>query len=263
MKAIGDEIAAAGKPVDDDEMVSFILNGLDHDYNPIVSSVQVVQMRLEMLDQRSGTQYQSSANSASRGRGGYNSHGHGSNRGRGTGRRGSGGRCTSPSTNKTGGQSSKPRCQIYSKPNHTALECWYRFEEDYQPPSNSKSGGSSSAAYGVDTNWYVDSGASVHMTGELEKVTLRDKYGGHDQIHTANGSGMSISNIGHSALQTPVQKVLLRNILHVPNAHKSLASVHCLAAENNIYFEFHPNFFLIVQRRWFFIEADVKEVSIL
>ena len=39
MKTLGDEIAAAGKPIDDDEMVSFIMNGLDSDYNPIVSSV--------------------------------------------------------------------------------------------------------------------------------------------------------------------------------------------------------------------------------
>ena len=39
MKTLGDEIAAAGKPIDDDEMVSFIMNGLDSDYNPIVPSV--------------------------------------------------------------------------------------------------------------------------------------------------------------------------------------------------------------------------------
>ena len=39
MKALGDELAAAGKPVPDDEMVSFILSGLGIEYNPIVSSV--------------------------------------------------------------------------------------------------------------------------------------------------------------------------------------------------------------------------------
>lgn len=36
MKALGDELAAAGRPVDDEEMVTFILVGLDFDYNPLV-----------------------------------------------------------------------------------------------------------------------------------------------------------------------------------------------------------------------------------
>jgi hypothetical protein len=48
--------------------------------------------------------------------------------------------------------------------------------------------------YGVDTNWYVNSGASDH--------TVRDKYHGQDQVHTANGSGMEISSIGHTVLHT-------------------------------------------------------------
>ena len=39
VKAIGDELAAAGKPVGDDELVTFILAGLDFDYNPLVSSI--------------------------------------------------------------------------------------------------------------------------------------------------------------------------------------------------------------------------------
>ena len=111
-----------------------------------------------------------------------------------------------------------------------------------------KKSGGPPTAYGVDTNWYVDSGASDHVTADLEKMSVRDKYGGHDQVHTTNGSGMRISNIGHASLHTPVRNLLLRNILHVPSAHKSLASVHRLALDNNVYFEFHPNFFLIKDR---------------
>jgi hypothetical protein len=32
-------------------------------------------------------------------------------------------------------------------------------------------------------------------------------------------------------------------VLHVPSAAKNLVSVHKLAADNNAYLEFHPNFF--------------------
>ena len=106
MKTIGDEIAATGKVVDEDEMVGYILNGLDFDYNPVVSSIlgrtdpitmsdlyaQLLsyETRLEMLRENNhdGGHYQSSVNSASRGRGGR-----GRNpRGRGQGGRSGGGR---------------------------------------------------------------------------------------------------------------------------------------------------------------------------
>jgi hypothetical protein len=100
----------------------------------------------------------------------------------------------------------------------------------------------------VDTNWYVDSSATYHITGELDKLTIREKYGGRDQIHGANGSGMSISNIGHSTLHTPIRALHLNNILHVPSANKSLASVHRITSNNNAFLEFHPNFFLIKDR---------------
>lgn len=36
MRRIAEEMAAAGKPLDDDDVVSHILNGLDAEYNPLV-----------------------------------------------------------------------------------------------------------------------------------------------------------------------------------------------------------------------------------
>ena len=39
MRSLADEIASAGKAIDDDELVSYILAGLDFDYNPIVSAL--------------------------------------------------------------------------------------------------------------------------------------------------------------------------------------------------------------------------------
>lgn len=39
MCSFKDELATVGKVIDDDEMVQFILNGFDFDYNPFVSSM--------------------------------------------------------------------------------------------------------------------------------------------------------------------------------------------------------------------------------
>ena len=123
--------------------------------------------------------------------------------------------------------------------------CWHRFE-DYQPYT--KTAGAAQVNYGVDTNWYVDNGATDHITAELEKLSVRDKYKGTDQVHTASGSGMQISNIGHAILHTPIKPLHLQNVLHVPSANKSLVSVHHLTSDNNTFIEFHPHYFLIKDR---------------
>jgi hypothetical protein len=78
---------------------------------------------------------------------------------------------------------------------------------------------------------------------------MREKYGGRDQVHTANGSGMQISNIGHATtLHSPIRNLHLKKVLHVPSAHKNLISVHRIASDNNVFLEFHPNFFLVKDR---------------
>jgi hypothetical protein len=62
----------------------------------------------------------------------------------------------------------------------------------------------------VDTNWYTDMGATDHITGELERLDVRHKYNGNDQVHMASGSGLNISHIGHSIISTLVEILFLR-----------------------------------------------------
>jgi histone deacetylase 1/2 len=100
-------------------------------------------------------------------------------------------------------------------------------------------------SYGVDTNWYIDSGATDHVTSELDKLTVQDKYGGHDQVHSASGAGMEINHICSRILRTPSSNIHLRKILHVPKANKNLLPVHRLARDNNAFLEFHPHHFFI------------------
>ena len=260
VKAIGDELVAAGRPVPDEELVTFILAGLDFDYNPVVSSVLAratpislsdlyaqllaYDTRLQMLQENYNAGQNSSVNAASRGRGGFRGRGRGGGTGRGQGGRGN---ANSPLPPKGGAPaSSKPICQVCKKKGHEADVCWHRFEEDFQPYT--KSAGAATTNYGYDTNWYADSGATDHITAELEKLTVRDKYKGADQVHTASGSGMRISNIGHAILHTPNKNLHLQNVLHVPSANKNLVSIHRLTSDNNTYVEFHPHHFFIKDR---------------
>jgi hypothetical protein len=88
-----------------------------------------------------------------------------------------------------------------------------------------------------------------HITGELEKLAVRNKYQGGDQIHTANGGGMEISHIGHNTTYTPHRPIYLNNILYVPRTTKNLVSIHRLTSDNSISIEFHHFFFVIKDLR--------------
>ena len=84
------------------------------------------------------------------------------------------------------------------------LRCYKRFDASFTGAPEAKSASSATtSSYGIDTNWYFDSGSTDHITGELEKLSVRDKYHGGDQVHTANGSGMEIDQIGCSFVHTP------------------------------------------------------------
>ncbi|KAI4993636.1 hypothetical protein ZWY2020_007949 [Hordeum vulgare] len=102
MRGYADELAAAGKAIQDDELISYIIHGLDQDYQPLVSALDArtpvtfdeLFAMLSNFDQRmaqyhsSGGGFKSSANSATRGRGGGGSRSRGSFRDKG--RRGGG-----------------------------------------------------------------------------------------------------------------------------------------------------------------------------
>lgn len=100
-------------------------------------------------------------------------------------------------------------------------------------------------SYGVDTNWYFDSGSTDHITNSLEQLTTRDKYHGQEQIYAANGKGMSITHIGDTIFHTPSRDYLFNKFLHVPAATKNLISVHQFTSDNDVFLEFHPSFFCV------------------
>jgi histone deacetylase 1/2 len=130
--------------------------------------------------------------------------------------------------------------EICDKEGHYAKDCWSRYEE-----ADGYGEKEINAAYGVDNNWYQDSGATHHITGELNNLSMRYTYKGHDKVNTANGQGMRISNIDQSIVHNHGRNFHLRNVLYVPNASKNLLSVHRFTYDNRVFIEFHPFFLLI------------------
>lgn len=201
MKSLGDEMAlAGGRPLDDEELIQYIVTGLGEGYSEVVSAVcaqvepisvadlysQVLNFEARQLAYRGG--HETSVNLANRsssfnnfnnsnqgGRGGSNSSGRGAPKGRGRGT-GPGGRGRGA---QGGDADRRPTCQVCFKRGHTATNSWYRYDEDYIPDTKHIAAAAINS-YGVDTNWYVDTGATDHITGELDKLTVKEKYNGNE-----------------------------------------------------------------------------------
>jgi hypothetical protein len=158
MKSLADEMTSAKKKVDDEELVSYILAGLDEEYNPMVSAllarvkqVSVTEAHTQLLSFENRINlmhgaHQASANAARRGRVGPDP------RGRGGFSRGYGSQGGAP---QSVGRSQNKRfdmmCQVCEKKGHTTLDCWYRYDESYSS-TNSKTAAAATQGYAVDTN---------------------------------------------------------------------------------------------------------------
>jgi hypothetical protein len=55
-------------------------------------------------------------------------------------------------------------------------------------------------SYPIDPTWYMDTGATNHLTSEMGKLSTQETYRINDQVCTANGDGMHISHIGQTYL---------------------------------------------------------------
>jgi hypothetical protein len=98
-------------------------------------------------------------------------------------------------------------------------------------------------SHGLDTHWYNDTCATDHISGELDKLAIRDCYNGNEQVHTTSGLGMKIQHIGHASLHTLNRPIHLKSILHVPLATKSLVSAPKIVSNDSSSIKIHPKLF--------------------
>jgi hypothetical protein len=81
-------------------------------------------------------------------------------------------------------------CQICEKIGHSTGRCWKCFDREFKLEDklvNNAMTSSGNSSYGVDTNLYTDTGATYHITYELDKLSTKEKYMGQEKIQTANG----------------------------------------------------------------------------
>ena len=181
-------------------------------------------------------------------------------------------------SNNQGSWSGPMSCQICGRNNHMAPTCYYRLNLAYPTPSPTTSSippsfhssasstqfpKSSPTQYSPynseippqahftqsttspDSTWFLDSGATSHVTSDLSKLSLQQQYDGTDGIMVGNGSTLPISHTGKGLLPTPTSNFLLTKMLHVPAISHNLVSVHQLARDNHCKITFDSTGFII------------------
>jgi histone deacetylase 1/2 len=117
-------------------------------------------------------------------------------------------------------------------------------------PSNSnyQSSASSSTTYIASSKslesqtWFVDSGASNHVTSDKGNLNNIRKYDGNEKLLVSDGNSLKISYVGRGNVPSLNNKSLvLSKLLHVPAIKKNLISVSQLTSDNNVFMEFYSD----------------------
>ena len=94
-------------------------------------------------------------------------------------------------------------------------------------------------------NWIVDSGASHHITSDLQNLSIHNNYDGNEDIIIGDGKRIPITHSGSSTLSSLTITFTLDDVLCAPNIKRNLISVSQFCKQNNTSIEFFPNFFLV------------------
>ncbi|KAJ1704569.1 hypothetical protein LUZ63_004348 [Rhynchospora breviuscula] len=278
MQTLADRLRSIGSVVSEHELVMYTLQGLGTDFDNFVTAVSMLEIPPSMAklsslllahEARIQSNLRSISNTAvhlttndhnqpqqayytngassrqstgGRHNNNYRGRGRGNHRGRGRGRQ-----------QIASSQSTDTHCQICDKWGHSAIECYHRFDIRYTGPTSSlpptsfnfsSSSGTPHQAMLAEPNptpsasWFLDSGATTHVTADFNNLSSSQPYQGHEVVHIGNGMPLSISHVGCTTINTCVKPIKLTNILLVPAITKNLLSISQLIKDNNVIVEF-------------------------
>ncbi|PKU80975.1 Retrovirus-related Pol polyprotein from transposon TNT 1-94 [Dendrobium catenatum] len=246
-KTIVDNIVSAGAILDQEDVLLYTLNRLPPSYNALKTTIRAMQTPMDLenlyslliteeinLQSESLRQLNFSDSSTA-----LYSH-------RGRGQRG---RVKPSSQPARTSNTPIPQCQICNKKGHSAHNCWHRLNTTVNPPDTTAPNPQSRALVAAtDSNnhdWYLNTGASAHLTNSMENLSQATSYNGPDNITVGDGRSLSITHTGNGILPTPYRKLKLNSLFHVPNLSHNLLSVSNLTQDNNVSVNFNPSGFTI------------------
>ncbi|KAJ9535240.1 hypothetical protein OSB04_un001672, partial [Centaurea solstitialis] len=243
-KGICDQLQAIGHPLNEDDKSHWFLCGLGSSFETFstiqrlitpdlteshemflhyVNDSTVAPVAFNTTSSRAATD-----SSSSRGRGRSCSRGS-SYRGRGRGNR------------------RLPHCQLCRKEGHYASHCpdLHNFARHPSTLNVNLAEAFQAQCNTSAPDWFVDTGASPHMTPNAAHLDATASYSGNDSVTFGNGNGASISYTGRSHI---VPNISLLDVLVVPKLTKSLLSVSKPTKDNQVDVVFSDPMFFIQNR---------------
>lgn len=122
-----------------------------------------------------------------------------------------------------------PRCYSCNKYGHVATECKSKQTKKKNQESSSYAAAFIASTGNPEDPWYIDSGASVHMT-KHKNLLQNEKVPLIKTIKVANDKSLSVHSTGQLSLDVcndkgQYNKILFQNVLYVPELATNLLSV--------------------------------------
>jgi hypothetical protein len=260
-KALCDQLHAIDRPVDGTNKVHWFLRGLGPDFSSF-STAQMAQTPLpcfpDLVSKAENFElFQKSLESSVPSAIAFTASRGSSQRGGGSSRyrrgRGNGPSHDSSSHGQGRAQPSQghrpPRCQICCLEGHYADRCKQRYDLHQHDPSAhlAEAFNALCSVSGTEaSDWFLDIGASAHMTPAHSTLDQSTTYMGNDCVIVGNGASLPITHTGKIA---PSPDLHLLDVLVVPHLTKNLLSISKLTHDFPLSVTFTDNFFTIQNRR--------------
>lgn len=266
-KSLCEQLAAIGRPVDETDKSHWFLRGL----GPAFTSFSATRMAISPLppfadllsDAEGFSMFQQSmessgaspvafaaSNQQRKSTHSTNNRGSPSQQVSGLSSSGSQNRYQQPSPGNNGkGQRPKrpPHCQICRTNGHYADACPDRYASKSPTAANIAEAFQSGCSLGSPTtsDWYLDTGATAHMTASTTSLSDHRNYSGNDHVYVGNGAQLPISHVGSLKLNSGLD---LLDVLVVPHITKNLLSISKLTSDCPVDVLFSNNSFVVQNR---------------
>ena len=142
-----------------------------------------------------------------------------------------------------------PTCQICNKQNHTAITCFNRFNHAFTPSDIPQALAAMKLANTQDSTWFLDTGATDHITSDPSNLHSLTPYHGTDGVMVGNiGDSLHITHIGQATIGSGPSSLKLNDVLLVLDIKKDLLYVSKLTSDYPLIFEFDGDGFVIKDR---------------
>ena len=264
-----DQLALLGKPLDHEDKVEYIIDGLPDDYKAVTEQIEgrdtspsIVEIHEKLINREAkllaistpvSNAIPMTANVASSRPKQQQHHQQRGQNSNWSNNWNNNSKAPAYNTQKQEYKQSRGyqgKCQICSVFGHSARRCPQMFQQStntgaspfrpWQPRANV-----AVATQYPSNAWLMDSGATHHLTSDLHNMSIQHPYTGDDSVLIGDGSRLSITHTGSISMPSNTRNLLLNNVLCVPNIKKNLISVYRLCNANKVSVEFFPASFQV------------------